>query len=246
MQNYSFDQSGADTVFFSAYAVLLESGYSGPVVIDAADTDAYVTAAVISHQLPSVLCSCVTGCDANSGFYGKGKKVAYDQVAKIPVGVARRQLLRCGESLDLEKEVVEQLFEFTRHVIYGDNKSNTIAEARAAKWKTIKNKSFTSLPPDADSLRQHCLRANYLANLMRYPSMKHHPSPVGHGWELVGGPCRPVRHTRPPLPTDLPAPGPAEESGEDDSEEEEEEEEGDDDIHMRRGDLFDSDDSEML
>ena len=71
---------------------------------------------------------CMTGCDANSGFYGKVKKLVYDQVAKNPV--ARRQLSWCGESLDLEEEEVEQLFEFTRHVIYGD-KSSTIAEARA-------------------------------------------------------------------------------------------------------------------
>ena len=49
MQNYSFDQSEADTVLFSPYAVLQESGYSGPVVIDAAGTDAYVAAAVISQ-----------------------------------------------------------------------------------------------------------------------------------------------------------------------------------------------------
>ena len=144
----------------SAYAVLCESGYSDPVVIDAADTDAYVAAAVISQQLSSVLCSCVTGCDANSGFYGKGKKSACDQVVKS--SVARRQLSRCGESLDLEKEVVEQLFEFTRHVFYDDNKTSTIAEVRVVKWKRMKNKSFIRLPPDTDSLRQHCLRANYL------------------------------------------------------------------------------------
>ena len=48
MQNYSFDKSEADTV--------LLSGYSGPVVINAADTDAYVAAAVISQQLPGTLC----------------------------------------------------------------------------------------------------------------------------------------------------------------------------------------------
>ena len=75
---------------------------------------------------------CMTGCDANSGFYGQGKKLVYDQVAKNHV--ARRQLSWCGEGLDLEEEdeeEVEQLFEFTRHVIYGDNKSSTTAEARA-------------------------------------------------------------------------------------------------------------------
>lgn len=51
MQNYSFDQSEADTILFSTYALLRESGCSDPVVIDAADTDAYVSAAVISQQL---------------------------------------------------------------------------------------------------------------------------------------------------------------------------------------------------
>ena len=105
----------------------------------------------------------MTGCDTNSGFCGKGKKSVFDQVAKSYV--ARRQLSRCGESLDLEEEVVE---EFTRHVIYGDNKSSTMAEARAAKWKRMKNKPFIRRPPDADSLRQHCLLANYMAYLMRH------------------------------------------------------------------------------
>ena len=113
---------------------------------------------------------CMTGYDANSGFYGKDKKSVYDQVIKcmIKSPVARRQLSRCGDSLDLEEEVVEQLFEFTRYIIYGDNKSSTMAETRAAKWKRMKKKSFIRLPPDADSLRQYCLRANYLVYPMRF------------------------------------------------------------------------------
>ena len=55
MQNYSCDHSGADIVLFSAYTVLHESGYSGSVVIDAADADAYVSAGIISQQLPGML-----------------------------------------------------------------------------------------------------------------------------------------------------------------------------------------------
>ena len=55
MQNNSCDKSEDDTVLFSLYAVLRESDYSGSVVIDAADTDAYVAAAVISQQLPGLL-----------------------------------------------------------------------------------------------------------------------------------------------------------------------------------------------
>ena len=57
LHNYSFDQSEADTILFSIYAILRESGYSGPVVIDAADTDAYVAAAAISHHASCLECS---------------------------------------------------------------------------------------------------------------------------------------------------------------------------------------------
>ena len=137
MKNRSFDQCQADTVLISAFAILRESGCTGPVVIDAVDINAYVVAAVLWQKLAGMICikrkqetilcrgllademagcivqlHCMTGCDANSGFCGKGKKLVYDQVAKNPV--ARRQLSWCGESLDLEEEVVEQ---FTRHVI---------------------------------------------------------------------------------------------------------------------------------
>ena len=57
MQNYRFDQSEADTILFSAYTVIhiCELCYSGPVVIDAADTDAYVAAAFILQQLAGML-----------------------------------------------------------------------------------------------------------------------------------------------------------------------------------------------
>ena len=127
----------------------------------------------------------MTGCDANSGFYGKGNTSMYDQVAKSPV--AQRQLSRCGDTLEIEEEVVEELFKFMQHVIYGDIKSSSMAEARAAKWKKTKNKSFIRLPPDGDSLHQHCLRANYLAYLVRHPALKHYLSPLGHGWDLVDG-----------------------------------------------------------
>ena len=82
---------------------------------------------------------CMTGCDANSGFYGKDKKSVYDQVANS--SVARRLLSQCEDSLDPQEEVLEELFQLTRLFIHGDSKSSTIsimAEARGAKWKTLK------------------------------------------------------------------------------------------------------------
>ena len=68
----------------------------------------------------------------------------YDQVANSPV--AQQQLSQCGDSLDLEEEVLQELFKFTRHVIYDDHNSSTMAEARAVKWKSMKNKSLIRLP----------------------------------------------------------------------------------------------------
>ena len=106
---------------------------------------AAVTAAVISQQLPGMLCikrkqeivlcrglvtdkmadciaqlHCMTGCDANSGFYGKGKKTVYDRAVKSPE--AQQHLLRCEDSLDLQEDVLEKLFQFTRQIIYCDKK----------------------------------------------------------------------------------------------------------------------------
>ena len=76
-------------------------------------------------------------------------------------------------------------------------------EAHTTKWKSKKAKNFSSLPPDEDSLRQHIKWANYLAYLIRHPSIKAHPSPVGHGWAIINGLCRPVRCTKPALPNYL-------------------------------------------
>ena len=46
----------SDSVLFSAYAVLRESSYIGGAVIYTVGNDAYVGAAVISQQLPDMLC----------------------------------------------------------------------------------------------------------------------------------------------------------------------------------------------
>ena len=63
---------------------------------------------------------CLTRCDANS--------------ARV-------------NSLDIEEEAIEELFEFTRLVVCGDKVSRTMGTAQAAKWKAMKKKSFIRLPP---------------------------------------------------------------------------------------------------
>ena len=63
--------------------------------------------------------------------------------------------------------------------------------------------STICLPPDDDSLNLHMERSNYLTYCQLHYNLQEHPSPIGQGWELVNGKCRPVRHTLPPLPQQL-------------------------------------------
>ena len=90
-------------------------------------TDIYVAAAAISQKLPGLLCiktkqatischnlvpediivlpHCLTACDANSGRVN---------------------------SLDIEEEAIEELFQFTRLVVCGDKVNRTMGTAQAA------------------------------------------------------------------------------------------------------------------
>ena len=167
------EQSEDDTV-------LRESGYSGILCIKGKHETIFCRGLETNEMAGCIVqLHRMTCCDANSSFYGKGNKSVYSQVAKSSVA-QNQEAGGARWSLPVDK---------SSHLGY--KKSSAMADARAAKWKTMKNKSFIRLPPYADSLRQHCLRANYLAYLVRHPSLKHHPSPVGHGWELVCGRCPP-------------------------------------------------------
>jgi len=80
-----------------------------------------------------------------------------------------------------------------------------MAEVLADKcMESNEKKSFLQIPPDTDCLWQHFIRANYSTYLVHHPLLKKHPSPIGHGWELVDGYCCPVRYTHPALPAHLP------------------------------------------
>ena len=61
----------------------------------------------------------ITGHDANSSFYGKGKSLVYDKVTRSVA--AQHTLLKCGNSLDFDEDI-DELLKFTRNVIYGGKK----------------------------------------------------------------------------------------------------------------------------
>ncbi len=135
--------------------------------------------------------------------YIQAASISYDIPGIICVK-KKRQFLFC-RGMCTDGDIAKCLISF--HVMTGcDARSSSLDLARAAKWKGQKKKSLMRLPPDDDSLTQHIKRANYLAYLQRHPDMKRHPSPIGHGWELVNGHCKPVRHTQPALPLSIPVP----------------------------------------
>jgi len=67
----------------------------------------------------------------------------------------------------------------------------------------MKKKSTVRLPPDDDTLNHHLERTNYITYCQVHYDLLEQPSPIGHGWEFRNGKCRPVRHTRLPLPHQL-------------------------------------------
>jgi len=104
-----------------------------------------------------------------------------------------------GESLPATDAAVSDKVQFVIQYIYSDKKSLTATEARAVKWKNLKNKTTMHLPPDQDSLMMDIVGANYLAFIQKKFLRKVHPSPLTHGWHLVNGRCLPVQYSKPAL-----------------------------------------------
>ena len=50
-----------------------------------------------------------------------------------------------------------------------------------------------------------CLHANYLAYYQKNFHLSRHPSPIGNGWGIIDGKCRPVRNVLSALPASLPS-----------------------------------------
>ena len=224
--DYVYKHAEADTMLISAYAKLRAGNCTRTVVIDSTDTDVYVQAAYMSHSLrgdlmikckhalvncramlPGEIASIViplhviSGSDHTSAFCGYGEKKLLVKVAKDPQ--ARELLKQVGESLELDDKVRDQMKKFVLTYTYGGSGDVTCGQARASKWNKLKSKSLVCLSPDADSLNHHIERTNYISYCQLNYNMFKHPSPIGHGWELVNGKCRPVRNTVPPLPEQL-------------------------------------------
>ena len=160
-QDLGFNQCEADTIMLSFYVALWASGYNDPVVIDATDTDVCIQAPAVSHDVPGVICikkkdellfckgmctnediakcliqfQVMTGCDANSCFYGHGKTTlhVYDKMAKSTK--AQKILSKCGKNLPLHTDVLNDLISYVIQFVYGDVHSSNLDSAEQLSGK---------------------------------------------------------------------------------------------------------------
>ena len=217
----------ADTrLFFHASKVL--SQCQNPIIIDSEDTDVVAIAAQAAHKLPgqmllyqkghlfdchqmcsSELASVIvqlhafTGADAISGFFDHGKVSVLKKAKKTPEFATLISDL--GSQVELCSDVLQKLTKFTIKCIYRDVSSQSLAEARSSKWLSMKKKSTERLPPDEDSLVQHCRRANYQCYIWRhFHEAGTAPSPLSHGWKFSSaGLLEPVLSTLQAIPDDV-------------------------------------------
>jgi len=97
---------------------------------------------LVSEDMARCIVHYIAGCDADSSFYGKGKSLAYDKVTR---SVATQQTpLKCGNSLDVDEDIIDELLKFTRNLIYGDKKISCIAGNEKEVFSS--NSSRYSLP----------------------------------------------------------------------------------------------------
>lgn len=90
-----------------------------------------------------------------------------------------------GASFDVSVELKNSLQTFVC-CLYGQSVCTDVSDARLNLFK-LNGRCATSLPPNADSLEKHTLRANYQAAIHKrcLEQLAEIPSPAGHGWKIV-------------------------------------------------------------
>ena len=221
-------QHEADTRIFLHISVCESRGGNRiPFIVDAEDTDVLAIAACVAHkslhpiylyrrgfvyecrrmcsqEISSVIVQlhALTDADAISGFYGSSKQTIFGRVAKSED--AKRLLADLGKILEMSNRCKEDIEEFTIKYVYNDKKSESLPQARASKWRSLKRKTTSRIPPDADTLLHHMQRANYQAFIwLSYDDPSSPPSPLQHGWIQEKGRVLPIKHSLPPLPRNL-------------------------------------------
>lgn len=215
----------ADTIIFYIYSQIRKMTMQETVVIDATDTDVIVLSAYVSTKesgklgirrksglvvdckklFPKQVVDVIvplhvhSGADTVTGFFGRSKKAIFNSSLKSPLLLNLKDI---GKQIPIKPTIVNKMVKYTLNCVYNQSKSESLAEARAQKWKSMKRKSFRRLPPDIDSYKLKLARVNFQAFIMlNYAKDTFAHSPLDSGWEITSaGQCIPTRHASPALP----------------------------------------------
>ena len=137
----------------------------------------------------------MTGCDAVSSFFGKGKKGIWKNVIKDK-----------DNAINLLKELsVDSLRKFIIQFVYNDKISKTLTEMRESRWKRMKRKCFARLGIDEDSHQRRFERVRYIVNQIEsYENKYESKNPLTNGYRLDENMnCVPLRFIKPAMPDNI-------------------------------------------
>lgn len=149
----------------------------------------YISISSISQAIGKDLCRSLlgmhayTGCDTVSAFAGRGKIGAFRILKQHRSFQEMFELL--GKEWELSEELFKKLQEFTCQMYCSRAGTADINELQYRLFCMKKgNIDSNQLPPCADTLLKHALRANYQAAIWKrcLECCPETPSPVGFGW----------------------------------------------------------------
>ena len=144
-----------------------------------------------------------TGSDSTSSFCGHEKKVPFELMISSSNTHHLSTMMSIGETVSPSPSLLSQCEEFVCHM-YGKHKLQSINEARYQLF-CGKGCSSEQLPPTANELELHLMRACYQAAIWKRflqarPPDNINPSPNGHGWKVEGDQILIIWMTQPPAP----------------------------------------------
>ena len=134
-----------------------------------------------------------TGCDVTSFFAGKGKRSAWDAWRVCPA-ITDVFCDLASQPMHVSDEAMEEI---ERFVVVMYVRTRELSKVNVARQRMFSkgSRSIENIPPTADALYQHTLRATYQAGhvwatcLQKAPVI---PSPADWGWTEVNGKWTPV------------------------------------------------------
>ena len=131
-----------------------------------------------SEILPDLYC--LTGCNTVSGLFGHSKTAIFDCWWRNLTLL--EPLKDLGSSLEISLRLLASLELLVRKINYNDIASTSPQEAIMKNWNTQK-KSSERLPPDPETLRYHCLHANFQCYMLESYRSEEGPPSLTPEWK---------------------------------------------------------------